>query len=350
MQSYKQDILTQPHSLSESVRSLNNASVEAMLKDMSSKTYSKVVFAGMGSSNYCSWGAAIRLSQHGVCNIRLSAGELLHYESGLLDDNTLLVLISQSGESIEICKLIDKIPASCTVAAITNDPNSSLAKRGDYTFTMGVEEEASVTTRTYLASLVIVDMISLSLVSCPSENYFESYFRRVSEVIKKMDTALQNHEEITSAMEQFLNSSPYVCLIGRGASLSTVEAGTLFLREVVKYPAFGMDSGEFRHGPMEIVDETFSGILIAPDGDTFELQLNLALDIAEKGGKAVFITTRNLSIDNERIKIILLPNVSESLSSLLTIIPIQLYAERLADSRGITPGVFRWGSKITKVE
>lgn len=346
MKTYLEDVLYQPESLKKCLNGLMQEDNLNKLNRFSSMRYSKIVFSGMGSSNYCSYGASILLSQNGITNMRLSASELLHYELPIIDEGTLLVLISQSGESAEIVNLIGKLPPNSKVVAVTNDPNSTLARRGDITFLMNVEEEEAVTTRTYLASIVICYLIAFALTN-KDIHHFEECINKGIEALK---TVLLTHEQIVNRMLGQLGIPPYLFLLGRGGSMSTVEAGVLFMREIVKYPAMGLNSGEFKHGPMEMVDGRFHGIIIAPEKETRNLSEKLALSIVQKGGKVVFVTTGEAPEEKEGLTVILLPAVETWLSPLVSIVPVQLYAERLAVKLGIEAGKFRWGSKIMAEE
>ena len=155
-------------------------------------------------------------------------------------------------------------------------------------------------------------------------------------------------------MADFCRDMKYICLIGRGDSLSSVRAGALFFREVVKFPALDFDSAEFRHGPMEMVQEDFYGIVFAPSGRTQRLSLQMAADIAAKGGKVILITDGGACgsavLEQENVLPVMLGEIKEYASPILQILPVQLLANKLAEEKKIPAGVFRWGSKVMEVE
>lgn len=345
--SYLDDILNQPRDLRRMVNGFQSQANLMKMATIAGLGYKKILFSGMGSSNYCCHGAVIMLNRHGFTASVLSAGELLHYEMGLSSPDTLMVLVSQSGESAEIVKLVEGLPEGQAVIAITNDLESTLGRRGNYSFALDVPEEESVTTRTYLSSVLITGMLANAMAGLSPDEYFS----RAIAAIDSLEGFLTGYADFTDQIRQFLGSPAFICLIGRGDSLSTVQAGALFLQEVVKYPALAFDSGEFRHGPFEMVQEGFVAVVVAPKGETGDLNVRLAHDIAKKGGRVLLITNEKVSerVDNVFVAVFH-GDVDEDLSPIVTVAPIQLLADGMAREKGVEAGKFRWGTKVMAVE
>lgn len=346
MNNFLRDVLSQPDSLRESLDSLiSNGSIENM-KVIDGSKFEKILFTGMGSSNFCNCGASTILNQNGYISLAMSASQVLHYEMNLINEKTLLVLVSQSGESGELVKLISKLSDSITVVAITNNPNSTVAKRGNYTFILNVADEEAVSTRTYLASLIISDLLAKAIVG----QLDESFINDVKKSFDNLESFLASYEQIGEKIREFISEPPYFCVIGRGYSLSTVHAGALFIRELAKYPSIDFDSGEFRHGPFEMINKTFNAIIFAPDGPTYELNIGLAINVAKHHGKAIVVTNRKTEIDNENVLVIEQLPSSELLAPINEIAPLQLLANCLAEAKNLEVGKFLQSSKITNVE
>jgi glucosamine--fructose-6-phosphate aminotransferase (isomerizing) len=258
--------------------------------------------------------------------------------------DTLLVLISQSGESVEIVKLISRLPEDIFVVGVTNDPQSSLGRRAQITVVLNVEEEESVTTRTYLSSIMAVGLIGKSLI----KDLNHEDIHDLSTAADSLKNLTDQWEGIKAKLMDFIPNPSYLCLIGRGDALTTARAGALFVREVSKFPALDFDSGEFRHGPFEMVDENFAGFIFAQDSHTWDLDLFLAKDVASRGGKIVFVTDKETE-ESENFLPLLIDKIDPLLSPVLQIVPVQLYADQLARDRGFEPGKFRWNTKITTI-
>ena len=346
MNAFLKDVLSQPDSIRGSLDTLISEGSIDKLKEIDGRKFKKILFTGMGSSNFCSYGASILLNQNGYTSMVMSASEVLYYEMNLINEKTLLVLVSQSGESGEVVKLIRKIPDSITVVAITNNANSTLGRRGNYTFILSVADEESVTTRTYLSSLMIVDLLAKALLGRLNEGFIDD----IRKSIDNLEDFLSSYAETSEKIREFISEPPYFCIIGRGYSLSTVRAGALFIREVAKYPSLDFDSGEFRHGPFEMINKDFYAMIFAPDGPTYELNVGLAINIAKHKGKAILVTNRKTEINDKNVLVIEQKPSPEILAPFNEVAPLQLLANCLAESKNLEVGKFLLSSKITTVE
>ncbi len=346
MNNYLKDVLDQPHTLRQAFKTYVGLESIQKMKDLSKLKFDKIIFTGMGSSHSACYGASIILNQNGFVSLVKSASQLLHYEMNLINERTLLVMVSQSGESGEIVSLISKLSPKCPVVAITNNPQSTLGKRGNYTFLLQVADEESVSTRTYLSSLILLDLIAKSLVKQLDDVTIHQFIK----AFDNMEQFLSGYAETMQKLGDFLKFPPYLCLLGRGYAHSTIHAGALFIKEAVKYPSISLDSGEFRHGPFEMVDGDFTGIIIAPEGLTYDISRKLALNITDKGGKVLFITNQDPHISHEGLMAIQFPPMDEYLTPILDMLPIQLTINFLAESKHLEVGKFRWSSKITNIE
>lgn len=350
MSTYLEDILSQPTELRQALEFYNQASFQETLDRIRTVQFREIIWSGMGSSHFCSYPAHVYLASQGICSQIISTGELLHYEQQCIHPDTLLCLISQSGESAEIVRLLEQLPDHIPVVAITNNPDSTLGKRGNFVFPLHVSNEKSVTTRTYLASVIITMMVAYSVAGKNRKEMTAA----LEDAFGKMEKYLTDFQKCTEELVRFSGDISCISVMGRGPAMTTVRAGALFFREVARAAAIDFDSAEFRHGPMEMVDQDFFSIVLAPSGRTQHLGLSLADSIAEKGGRVILITDtsaqESLPVDQNHILRVTLPTVEELYAPFLQILPIQLLADALAKKRGISAGDFRWGSKITAIE
>ena len=171
------DVLDQPRAMREALAHYRQYG--GAFSELSRIRPPKVLFTGMGSSHYCSQPAVIRLIAGGVTARVEAASEVLYYEQRAISPQTLLILTSQSGESGEIVDLIRRIPDGTTVVGITNDPGSALGRRADICLEMRVEPELAVSTRTYLASLILSDLTASAILGQSGEGAFAKWERAV---------------------------------------------------------------------------------------------------------------------------------------------------------------------------
>ena len=120
------------------------------------------------------------------------------------------------------------------------------------------------------------------------------------------------------------------------------------MNEVAKAPAVGMAAASFRHGPVEVVDRNFKGLVFVPCGKTRGLNLSLAEDVDHFGGRVRLIGPRDA--DLSELQWIDTPACPDTLAPLLEIVPVQVAAMRLAELRGIVLGSFRYAAQVTRDE
>jgi glucosamine--fructose-6-phosphate aminotransferase (isomerizing) len=135
-------------------------------------------------------------------------------------------------------------------------------------------------------------------------------------------------------------------LLGRGASLASVFNGALVLKEAAKFPAIGISSAQFRHGPFELVDPHLCAAIFAGEGSTRILNLNLGADILRRGGRVFWIDAQPAP----GLPAWQIPAATALDRSILEILPVQVLSIALAQARGFIPGSFRHLGKVVLEE
>ena len=304
----------------------------------------------MGSSHFCALSASAYLTRQGIDSKVISASSLLHYELPGIDRNTLLIMISQSGESAEIVSLLDVLPPCGCLAGITNRTDSTLAGRSELVLHLNVPEESTVSTRTYTASFLYCHVLSHLLTgTSPAEEQ-----DLLSSALQGIDSLLKASSVFYDPLKDFLQDCHIPYYIGRGYSLSTAYAAALFTQEAAKIPGVGTDGGEFRHGPFEVLSPDFYCVILAPDGITWELSCRMALEIGQKGGHVVLLTNRMPETSEIDIWKNIFPisysALPEDLSPALDIVPIQFMIHALAEHHRNNPNIFLHASKVTTTQ
>jgi len=345
MSIFMQDILSQVNHAENALNYYFSSECLNILDKVSKRNYSKIIFTGMGSSNYANISASLFLNENKINSIVMSAGQFLHYSLNIVDNKTLLILVSQSGESAEITNLLYKIGDKANVLGITNNPESTLARIAKYSLLLQVENEVSVTSRTYITTLIVTHLLAKYLVH--NEKDCRAEFIGALESLKLF---LKDYKNRLNDIDILLKDVKFICCIGRGPSYASAMIGGLYLKEASKFPSEGMDSAEFRHGAIEIVGENFGAIVFAPKGRTSALSLKIASDIAIKGGKVILMTDQERVIKSENITVFKYKYVDEYLAPIVEVAGIQLLCLIAAKKIGVTPGEFRWISKVTTDE
>ena len=343
MNIYEQDILSQPDDVRCAIKHYLEQGYYEKIGELSKKNFKQIIMTGMGSSYSACLNAASKLRIHGLqCTTQVTS-QLLHYELSSIDENTLLIVVSQSGRSGEIVELMEKLTVPCTVVGLTNDAQSPLGLRSDLLLDIHVRPEQAVSTRTYLAPIVLLELFAQAYIGKQSELFFSN----MELGLKYLDHEIEGFFDTQKKMESFLGLPPYLALIGRGFDLSNVDAGALFIKEVAKYPSIPFDAGQFRHGPFEMSGKDFHAIIFATEGTGCKMQLGLARDIADKGSKVVIVTDSDDVTDSANILVIKQKYVSQDLAYLSNLLPVQCFGNYIAKRKGLKVGEFLYSTKIT---
>ena len=350
MDQFFEEIMEQPLALERTLKYYENAEGKTVLYNikevLQKESFEQIIFTGMGSSYFTSFASHNMFSSVGIVSCVVNASELLHYNLSILDKKTLLVCISQSGESFEVVEILKKLPKSVTTVGITNDKDSTLAKKADITLFSRAGNENMTSTKTYVSITLVSYILALYL----SDNWNSNKINNIKNLIENFKVALTDFDtEINNAIE-FLGELPALQIIARGASFSTASQSALMFKEANRIAATGILGGEFRHGPIEMVQKGFKSILFAPYGKTISQSLKMAKDIAKLGGKVLLITNVKVDFSNKNIMVISIKEQDEFLFSMQSIIPIQLFIDSFAKKNGYEAGSFAHGAKVTVVE
>lgn len=341
--SYLSDIQEQPEVLRSLIRTYKGHDIwSAITQAQAQAQWHQVVLTGMGGSYNALIPGWLWLCQQGVKAMLIEASELIYYAQGLLTPNTVLVVMSQSGESIEIRRLIEEVDQRLQIISISNTPDNTLAQASQFSLCTAAGAEVGVATKTYTSSVALSHLLCRCLAGqLQGQDYLD-----VLTVSDHLDMLLNQADWIQPAWQR-LHSVSHITLIGRGPALASALNGALILKEAARLPAMGLTGGQFRHGPMEAVSEEAGIVLFANQGPTWELTQRLAATIAERQGQVVLVSP---VVTLPGVTQLALPPVNEYLSPILEVLMPQLLAAEFATTRNITPGQFRWSGKVIQVE
>jgi glucosamine--fructose-6-phosphate aminotransferase (isomerizing) len=347
---FLKEILGQPQALEDTLNYYLYGEGQPELEKVSSiwnqGKFNKVIFTGMGSSYFAPYTASCILSQHGIASYNLNAGEFLHYHLPVLRENALVVCISQSGESYEVVKILEKISNEKTIIGITNEEKSTLAQKSAITLLSRAGREEMTSSKTYVSTLLVLSVFTTLLTKKWKSDAMPDF----DSAIEAVGKLLTENEKWLSAAMNFLGHPSFIQIIGRGPSYSSVLQGALMFMEAAGNPAAGIFGGEFRHGPMEMIKTGFRAIILAPTGTTFDQGIKLAEDITLLGGKVLLITNSDIIFNNPDIFPVRIPCQDEFLFPIPAIVPLQLIVNQLAVETGKQPGNFFAGAKVTTTE
>jgi glucosamine--fructose-6-phosphate aminotransferase (isomerizing) len=338
---YLQDLLDQPQALENTFKSLDRSKE---LLDLASRLhrrkFQRIVLTGMGSSFHALHPLNLQLIGHGFTAIMVETSELIHYKTRFFDPKTLIVAVSQSGQSVEMLRLAEVNGKRSSVIAVTNTPESPLGKHATAALYTQAGREFSVSCKTYVTALMALKW--LGDILC--ERDVRQSRRELKPASGAVDAYLANWKEDVYRLAERLDRIRHLFLVGRGASLAAVGTGALIVKESDHFHAEGMSSAAFRHGPLEMLSEETLVVVFSGDDRTRNLNHRLLADIQQEGGRAELVG-EGAALDCFR-----LADHSSSVRPIYEILPIQMITLALAARAGREPGKFALATKVTTTE
>ncbi len=310
----------------------------------------RLVFTGMGSSYDACYPALTDLAGRGIPALLADTAELLHFRQPILTTETLLTIVSQSGESAEVVKLAAEIHRRAerpSILTITNGLSNPLAGHGDMTLDTRAGREVGPSTMTFAASVVQLAAVTGLLAGDGVEPTIERTGAAAEDAAGAIERVLQDASAQAEQLVRWVGHHDIIVILGRGAARGAAEMGALLLKETGTI-AESLGSAAFRHGPFELAGPGLAAIVLATEPETRSLDLALARDLVDAGAAVLVVTP-----DGEA------PNGAHTattgyeerlISPAVSILPIQLLAWRLAAERGRAPGTFTRARKVTTRE
>jgi glucosamine--fructose-6-phosphate aminotransferase (isomerizing) len=344
MNPYIADLLAQPSALRELLRNYMGSALEELHEDLKHGKFDRIIVTGMGSSLNAAYPAVIRLCRQPVPVQYVNAAELLHFMPDMIGSRSLLWMNSQSGRSAEIVHLLDHLvkrrPAS--ILSFVNDGASAMASDSDINIDIRAGAEATVSTKTYINMLAVNLLAAVQL----TDGDVEAASKELMAASDAMETYLSAWETRINELDALLGEFDQLFILGRGTSMSAVWNGSLINKEAAKSSFEGMNSADFRHGPLELVSPGFAAVIFAGSPLTSELNRNLGLEIIAHGGRVLWVG----SAPDPELPTLLLPKTSDLARPLAEILPLQMLTLVMARRKGLQAGQFRYVGKVTDRE
>lgn len=261
------------------------------------------------------------------------------YRKTVTDEHTLVIGVSQSGETADTLTAIKQAKAKGShVLIITNRPDSAMAREADSLIPVSAGIEVSVAaTKSYIAQLTSFYLLALYMAET-KESLPEDELNEIkSEMLilpQKIEQILAHKENIQACARKYANTRDFI-YIARGINYPTALEGALKLKEISYINATGYPAGELKHGPIAMLDETMPVLSILMQGKVFEKLLSNSEEAKARNARMVALTnSSDPKLEDLFDFIIKVPEVHESLSPIVATIPLQLIAYYIAEFLG----------------
>ena len=309
-----------------------------------------VVFTGMGSSYDACYPAVAEIARAGSAAVMVDSAELLHFRSQMLDAGSLLIAVSQSGESAETVRLVQELggrPDPPTMVAVTNGTSNTLAALSTVAIDTHAGEETGPSTMTFAGSLAVVSVVGRVVAGSRAPAEVERIAIEAELAAVAMERLLAD-AALPDRLASWLGDRGTVVILGRGPARAASEMGALTIKEAVGIPIESLQTAQFRHGPLELSGPDLAAIIIATEPETHDLDLALAEELLDDGA-AVLLITEDGNGPGEAMLLGTGP-LDRCLRPAVSILPAQLLAWQLSVIRGRKPGAYYRASKVTTHE
>ena len=275
------------------------------------------------------------------CNIPVDveASSEYIYRKTVTDKNTLVIGVSQSGETADTLTAIKQSKARGShILIITNRPDSAMAREADSLLSVNAGIEVSVAaTKSYMAQLTSFYLLAVYMAEIKGSKNVDELKELKSEMLllpQKLEQILTCKKQIQACARKYANTRDFI-YIARGINYPTALEGALKLKEISYINATGYPAGELKHGPIAMLDETMPVMSILMKGSVYEKLLSNSEEAKARNARMIALTnSNNPKLADLFDDIISVPDVMELLSPLIAIVPLQLMAYYIAEFLG----------------
>ncbi|MCZ6626067.1 MAG: glutamine--fructose-6-phosphate transaminase (isomerizing) [Deltaproteobacteria bacterium] len=266
-------------------------------------------------------------------------GSEFRYRSPLIDSRSLLLLISQSGETADTLAAVDMARAKKgRVFSICNVVDSSLARKSDGVFYTHAGPEISVaSTKAFSTQLTALYLLAIGLGRL-NGRLKRAEAKRLLEDLMHLPHWVEEALKLEDPLEDLardLNSVSDFLYLGRGINYPIALEGALKLKEISYIHAEGYPAGEMKHGPIALIDEKMPVVVLLPKDRYFQKTLGNLKEVESRGGKVIVLTDQSDSpVEAAAYRVFTVPKASHFLTPVVLTIPLQLIAYHLAVQRG----------------
>lgn len=325
--------------------------IQEIANEIQSNQYELIYLTGSGTSYHAGLAGQYALSMltSSVTSL-IPASELPEWIPSRIRRNSLLIAISQSGESIDVLTATKvALTRKMDILAVTNTPGSSLTKMSNYTILTRAGKELAVTaTKSYVAELMTIFMLTLELArkqEAEAEN-FAQLQRELLMAPSLVAKTIQSIDEQTRQLATMYRNKLFFFILGSGPNYATALEGALKLKEACNIYAEGFASREFLHGPIQLVDER-TPVLFIFTPDEIGTISGMVETLSKFGAPVISVSEKPIKVEEISNEILCIPeSFPKIFSPLLYVIPFQLFSYYSSIVRGLNPDN---PEKLTKV-
>lgn len=298
----------------------------------------RIVLCGCGTASHAAMVGEYLIEHLARIPTEVEIASEFRYRNPPLDKNTLVFVISQSGETIDtLAAMREGQRKGHRVLGIVNAVGSTIARESDGgSYLYSGPEIGVAATKSFTSQVTLLTLLALLLgrMRHLSVDYGQRMLQELRDLPAKVEIVLQQSEKIRQIAEKYIDAQGMLFL-GRQFNYPTALEGALKMKEISYIFASGHAAAELKHGIIALVSEETPSVFIMPKDSVFEKNVSTLEEVKARKGPVIAVTTEGCT-DLERIAddVIYIPEVTECLSPILASIPLQLLSYHFAVARG----------------
>lgn len=341
----QKEIFEQPRAITDTLRGRISADTgeiflngfEAEVPDL--HTIRRVCCIACGTSYYAGLVGKFMIEELSRIPVEVDLGSEFRYRNPLVDNQTLIILISQSGETADTLAAMREGKAKgARTLAICNVVESSLARDCDSVlYTHAGPEIGVASTKAFTSQVTALFLMALFLGKAKGTVTEERAGQLIQDLVRLphlMERVLDTSAEIEKTARIYADARNFLYL-GRGINYPIALEGALKLKEISYIHAEGYPAGEMKHGPIALIDEEMPIVVVAPRGATYEKVMSNIEEVKSRKGRIIAVATEgDTEIAQKANHVLFVPETNPLLTPILMVIPLQLFAYHVAVIKG----------------
>ena len=310
------------------------------LTDDAIRSMQKIHVIACGSSFHVGMVGKYNLERLLRIPVEVSLASEFRYANPILDDHTLVLVISQSGETLDtMAAMREAKRRGARTLAIVNVVGSSIAKEADdVLYTWAGPEIAVATTKAYSTQLILVDMLGLYFADkrgCIEKKEYQRIVRELLELPAKMERVLETTEDIKYYASRYFNNES-IFFIGRNLDYALGLEGSLKLKEISYIHSESYAAGELKHGTISLIENGTLVVALATYSTLYDKAMSNVIEVKSRGADVLALTTEShaKAMAQTADAVISIPMTHDIFLPSLGVVPLQLFAYYVALHRG----------------
>ena len=299
----------------------------------------RVELVACGTASYAALVGAAAIQDWTGMPARVTVGSEFRYSPPPLDANTLVIAVTQSGETADtIAPTRWAREQGCPIVAVTNTVGSAITREADAVmFLQAGPEIAVAASKTFVTQVTTLVVLAAAIAKARGAMGVEQELELGTALRALPDAAARTLElaaGVADVARRYVNSRGFM-FIGRGYSLPGALEGALKLKEISYIHAEGYAAGELKHGPISLLDAECPLVAIATRSRTYDKLISNVMEGRARDAKVIAVATEgDAAIERFADDVLWVPDTHEALSPVLAVIPLQLFAYHTAVARG----------------